>query len=654
MDGSTGRQDLVHRENVELDRVYLAWPSPRHFACDDAPLTILADILARGRSSRLYRKLVVEDQVAQDVSAYQSSRELAGTFGVVATLRPGREPSRAVELILAEIDGISAGGITAEELARVKNGRLASFLYALDNVGGFGGVADRLNAYNTYLGDPGQITGDFARYEETTAYAVASAASRHLTDSRGAIEPRVVLTVLGRRPPVVVPPLDRMVKPGPAPASPFRPPTPTALRLSCGVPLWVIPRRDLPIVAATVVLRAGASAHGPEVAGLASLTSDLMDEGTTTRDAETLAMAAESLGTHLSASCGWDGSYVGVQCLAPHRVASLDLWADVLRNPTFPQPEFDRLRAQLVAGLKATRDSAEQVAHRAFLPAIYPSTHAYSIPTEGDEASVGGLTRDMLAEFHGLNYRPDRAAIVVAGDVDPEKVAREIDDLLKGWTGEGPSAREFAPTALPERPRILLIDRPGAPQAVVRVGHVGPSRTDPDHDALMVFNQILGGQFTSRLNAKLREEKAFTYGVRSHFDGRRGPGPFAISASLQADRLAEALDDLRAETFALLGERPPTLAEIDDARRALIEGQARHFETPSALVARYAGLFLHGLPLDYHATLAARLSGLTAHDLKAAADRHLRPESFAYVVVADASAVSGPLVSLGWADVSAT
>jgi predicted Zn-dependent peptidase len=198
---------------------------------------------------------------------------------------------------------------------------------------------------------------------------------------------------------------------------------------------------------------------------------------------------------------------------------------------------------------------------------------------------------------------------------------------------------------------MILIDRPGAAQAVVRVGHVGTDRLDPDYSALLLFNQILGGQFTSRLNSKLREEKGFTYGVRSGFDFRRGPGPFSVAASLQSDRLDEALDDLRREVVALLDDRPPTESELADARRALIEGQARHFETPSALVARYAGLFLYGLPTDHHAGFAERLEAVELGAMIDAARRHVDPSALVAVVVADAESVAPGLDRLGWAAV---
>jgi len=642
-----GDVEVGLNDRVELDRIYLAWHTVRQFGDDDAALVLLADILARGRSSRLYRKLVVDEGLAQDVSAYQSGRELAGTFSAVVTLRPGQDPARARGLVDAEIAAIAESGVTEAELARVLNGRLAGFLYALDNVGGFGGVADRLNAYNVYLGDPGRITSDLARFRAVTPDAVRVAATTHVHG-----RPRVALTVRGRKATVVGAPLDRSVRPVSAPASAFRAPRPVERTLRCGVPLWVLPLRDLPIVAATAVLDGGAGRHGPEQGGLAQLTAGMLDEGTRTRTSAELALAVEELGTSLTTNCGWDGAYVSLQCLAPHLARSLDLAVDVLRAPTFPEADWDRVKAQALAGLKASRDSAEAVAHRTFLQAIYAEAHPYRVPLNGVESTVARTTRDDLARFHARYLGPSRAAWVVAGDVDPDEVAAMLDDRLEGWAGPD----ELGPPVpraeiLGARPRIILVDRPGAHQAVVRVGHVGVERTDADHTGLLLFNQALGGQFTSRLNAKLREEKGFTYGVHSHFDFRRGAGPFTISASLQSDRIGEALDDIRREVEDLVGDCPTTPTELDDARRALIEGQAREFETPSALVSRYAGLFLYGFPADHHAGFADRLLGVDLESLRSSAARHIRPGSLVAVVVADADAVAGQLEALGWADV---
>ena len=238
----------------------------------------------------------------------------------------------------------------------------------------------------------------------------------------------------------------------------------------------------------------------------------------------------------------------------------------------------------------------------------------------------------------------------MAGDLDPQAVAKLLSDRLNDWVGNGtPRPTIVRPNPI-ERPKILLLDRPGASQAAVRLGHVGIHRLHQDYDALMLLNLILGGQFTSRLNAKLREEKGFTYGIRAHFDSRKGAGPFSIAASIQSDKVDEALDDIRGEVLGLLDNRPPTDIELEDAKRSLIEGQARHFETPSEQVSRYAALFLHDLPIDHHSRLADRLGAVTTDQLREVGPRHINPDALISVVVADASQVAGQLGALAWAD----
>jgi predicted Zn-dependent peptidase len=462
----------------------------------------------------------------------------------------------------------------------------------------------------------------------------------------------VALEVIGDKgPATVVPPLDRSSPPVSPPAARFRAPRPEARVLRCGLPLWVIPRRELPIVATTIVLAGGATRDPADRGGLAQLGATMMGEGTTTRSSLELARAAEEMGTSLSTSCGWDGSYVSLQCLTPHLLPSLDLAVDVIRNPTFPATEWERVHGQTLAGLRAERDSADARGYRGLLRALYGPEHPYRLPIDGEEETVARIGRDDLRRFHDRYHGPSQASCIVAGDVDFDRIAEALDERLAGWTGPAVERPEVATPARGERPRILLLDRPGAPQAVVRVGHVGLPRLDPDFTEVLVLNQILGGQFTSRLNGKLREEKGFTYGIRSNFDCRRGAGPFSVAASLQADRLDEALLDLRHEVEALVGDQPPTLPELDDARRSLIEGQARQFETPAALVSRFAGLVVHGLPPDHHAHFSERLDGVSVASLAAAASRQIRPRALVAVVVADAARALPLLRRHDWADV---
>lgn len=637
-------REIVLRDRVELDRVYLTWPSVPHFHDDDAPLILLADILARGRASRLYRRLVLEEQVAQDVSAYQSGRELAGSFGIVVTLRPSRSIAQARDLVEAEIAGLSSAEVAEEELRRVQNMRTAGFYFALEHIGGFGGVADRLNAYNVFRGDPGLIATDVRRFREATAASIREVAGRYLLR-----KPRVALSVIGRggsAGAAATAPADAAGKPaGPA----FSAPMPHTMTLGTGMPLWVFPRRDLPTVAGSIVIPGGGGLQRPDQAGVAQLMADMLDEGTTNRTAAEIAMTAEAMGASISVSCGWDGLYVGFRCLATDLGATLDLAVDILLNPTFPEVEWNRVHAQTLAALRAERDSAEARAYRALLRAVFDGEHPYRFPLGGTEESVRKLGTADLRAFHDRYLVPGQASVVVAGDVDPESVAAELDRRLAGWTGPDVTLPALPDAPLSPHPRILLLDRPGAPQAVVRVGHRGVARRDPSFDHLLIFNQILGGQFTSRLNEKLREERGFTYGIRSQFECRRAPGPFSIGASLQSDRLAEAIDDIRHEVQAILTGRPPTQDELDKARQSLIEGHPRHLETPSALVSRYGSLLVHGLPAEHEAAFADRLASVGRDALVEAAGATIHPDSLVVVVVADASQVLDRLKSLDWA-----
>jgi predicted Zn-dependent peptidase len=637
--------DFVLQDRVELDRLYAVWHTVPQFHAHDAPLAVLADILARGKASRLYQKLVMDRQIAQDVTVYQASRELAGTFGITVTLRPSRSTDEARDLIQEEVATIACSGVTSEALERALTMKTASLLFALEHMGGFGGVADRLNAYNIFQHDPGLITADLMRFQQVTVEAVRGAAVAYLHD-----KPRLTLSVHGRKPRTAPLPLDRKVAPHSSPPAVYRAPVPMVLRLNNGMPVWVIPLRELPTVSMTLALRGGASLQPRSRAGLAQLTISMMDEGTRLRTAAQIALAAEAMGTSLSSTCGWDGAFVSFRCLKSFLEPSLDLAVDVLREPAFREAEWDRVHGQTLAALRAERDSAESRAYRGLLATMYDEDHPYHYPLDGIEKIVAELRRGEAIEFHRRFLAPGCAGVVVAGDIDPEATCRALESRLADWEGPEVETSEIPAPPLPSAPRIVLLDRPGAAQAVVRVGHLGIARGDSDFELALLANQVLGGQFTSRLNEKLREERGFTYGVRSHFDCRLGRGPFSIATSVQSDKLADALVDVYHELTAIVSERPPCQAELDDSRRALIEGQTRHFETPSALVNRYANLFIHNLPIDYYTTFPDRLAEIDGESLAAATQRRIQPSSLIAVVVADVSEVLEPLKRLDWAD----
>jgi predicted Zn-dependent peptidase len=284
------------------------------------------------------------------------------------------------------------------------------------------------------------------------------------------------------------------------------------------------------------------------------------------------------------------------------------------------------------------------------LQSLYDPPHPYRFPLAGTEQAVRTISTADLRAYHATAFVPSRAAVVVAGDVDLKSIAEELDRLFADWHGSERALPEIGDLPHAARPRLLILDRPGAQQAVVRAGHRGITRLDPAFEPLLLLNQIVGGQFTSRLNEKLREQRGFTYGVRSNLECRRGAGPFSIATSVQSERLADALNDIRLELEAIVTGSPPTLEELDDARRALIEGQPRHFETPSALVNRYANLLVHGLPADHEAGFTDRLHRIDRDALIDAARSHIHPGAMVFVVVADSTLVLEELNRLDWAD----
>ncbi|MDE2508484.1 MAG: insulinase family protein [Planctomycetota bacterium] len=648
--------DINLRDRVELERVYSVWPTVPRFHRDDAALALLSDVLTYGRAARLYRKLVQEKELAQDVGLDQTGRELAGSFSAVVTLRPGRDPEEARAAVEDELRAVASKGVEQHELDRVRNARLAGLFTALESIGGFGGVADRLNMYNVYVNDPARLTTDFERYQAVTPDHVRDVARLYLAD-----RPRVTLTAVPASRTAAATrttdaaPLDRTRPPASTPAASFKAALPEVRKLKCGIPLWVVPRCGLPIVTLTFVWSGGAGRHPSSSGGLAHLTASMLDEGTTTRDSVQIALEIERLGSRLSTHAGWDSASVSLHSLTTHLEAGLDLVFDVALRPSWPEGEWKRIHGQAMAALRSERAGAESRAGRALLAALYPGEHPYGVPVNGDEGSVGRITIDDLSHFQQRSLVPSTAAVIAAGDIDPDRLAALLDERLAGWGNDGGPGADLAAIDRPVSSgssRILLLDRPRAPQAVLRAGHVGMTQHDPDVDDARVMNQILGGQFTSRLNEKLREEKGYTYGARSGFDLRGGAGPFTVSASLQSDKLADALADVRHELESFLSDRPPTEREVDDARRALIEGFPRHFETASDLVVRHASLFIHNLPIDHHARHTERLNAVTTASAAAAASRRLRPDELVYVVVADADEVRAPLEALGWGPVT--
>jgi zinc protease len=437
----------------------------------------------------------------------------------------------------------------------------------------------------------------------------------------------------------------RATPPGPLPRA-LRPlPAARRFTLANGLTVFHVESRVLPVVAVELVVRSGSAADPEALPGLAGFTAAMLDEGTAQRDALGIARDLESIGAYLSTGASQDGSYVWARALKQHLGRALDLWADVALAPAFPEVEIERVRHDRVTALRQRRDSPSQTASRVLYPCLYGPLHPYGHITLGDQAGLEHMARADLVEFYRRAFTPRDAALVLAGDLSTD----EAHALAERWCGawSGPPTQAPAPPAgeaVPER--VVLVDKPGAPQTMLLVAQAAVARAHPDFETLHLMNQVLGGLFSSRINLNLRERHGYTYGAFSGLAETRGVGPLWVGASVRTDVTGASVQEIFREVRGML-ERPVDDAELHLAKDSLTRSLPALFETTQTTVGTVGSLFLYELPPDYYGHLPARLAALTAEEVFAATRRHLDPERLLVVAVGDRAAIEPQLADLG-------
>ena len=419
--------------------------------------------------------------------------------------------------------------------------------------------------------------------------------------------------------------------------------------LPSGLQVWTVEHSAVPLVTLLLLLPAGAAADPAGRPGLASLTGDLVDEGAGDLSAIELHETLARIGARLDIDVGADASTIGVSGLARFADRAFEILADLALRPRFDLAEFERVRERRLSRLLQLRDMPPAVADRTFVSLIYPD-HPYGHLAVGTEESLRETTLDEVVAFHRRAYALSNATLIVVGDGRHDQFV----DMARRAFGacETAATEPLVDAAALPRPaspihHFALVHRPGAAQSELRVGQVATARNSPDYHALLVLNMVLGGQFVSRLNMKLREEKGYTYGARTSFDFRRGPGPFVLQVSVQTEVTADAIRESLAEISAIRHERPPTADELAGARAALTRGYPRSFETAGQIARAAAQLALYELPDDYFSTFVPRVREVDAASVARAARTHLEPERLVAVIVGDRDRVLSPLEAAG-------
>jgi zinc protease len=439
--------------------------------------------------------------------------------------------------------------------------------------------------------------------------------------------------------------MDRAHVPGPGALRPFHFPPIARGELSNGLPVLSARSGDFPVVTLALLLPAGGVHESAERAGLASLTSALLESGAGSRSAAEIADTLELLGVQLSVSTSWDATEVELTGLVSQMDAATEVLAELVRAPTFPDEEVERIRGEHQAAILQRRAEPRGLANEMAARFIFSDRTPFSRPLDGTTGSLAGLTRQDVAQFHAMRYTPFGATVVVAGDVDVRRAEELAARAFGEWGGLAPEAARVVVEPRSRERRVVIVDRPGSVQSEIRVGQVGLARSTPDFFPVTVMNAILGGAFTSRLNLNLRERQGFTYGVSSGFAMRRERGPFLISTAVQTEVTGPALTEIWNEV-AGIRSGPVRGEEVEDARNYLAGVFPLRLQTTDGVASRLAELALYGLPGDYFDGYRDRILEVGVADVERVAAEHLHPDGMAIVVAGDAEKIREPLEAL--------
>lgn len=643
-----------YEDSIQLPRLYMVWHTVAMNHADEAALDLLQFVLSSGRGSRLQSNLVYGKQISQDVGAFSFSREIAGQFQISSTARPGKSLDEIEKEINAEIERIKKEAPTAEELNRALNVIESQTIFGMQTVGG---KADQMNAYATFQGSPDRFQSDLDRYRRVTPADVQRVANTYLNGNR------LVMSFVPRKEKAVSQAVNEantptsnaeskdddqkdysanLPKPGPNPS--FALPSIDKQKLSNGLNVWIVRQSELPIVSMNMVFNTGGTADPQDRAGLASFTSSLLNTGTKTRSAVEIANQLQSIGvSNVGSSSGWDSANVSVQTLTKNLDKALEIYADVIMNPVFPETEFNTLRARSLNALRQRRDNANAISGVVYSSLLYGKNHPYGKTLTGDETSIKALTREEIEKFYSTYYRPNNATLIVVGDTDAKTLLPKLEKAFADWKAGDVPKIEPPESVTFDKPGIYVVDKPGAAQSVISIGQVGVSRDNPDFFPLAVMNSILGGQFSARVNMNLREKRGYTYGARTSFSYRRGAGPFEASADVQTAVTKESVIEFMKELGGIRGAIPVTAAELEYNKQSIIRRFPQGFETNGQISGQLSNLVVYGLPDSYFNEYISRINAVTLEDINRVANKYLTPDKMAILIVGDRKVIEPKL-----------
>ena len=632
-------------------RIARSWAVAPRTTEDASYLQLAASVLGQGKNSRLYQALVYQNQLASDVSVSFWPFELASIFEVSVDVKEGVDPDLVDSIISTEMANFLAKGPSADELKRAKTTYLAGRLRGLEQIGGFGGKATALAQSELYAGDAGFFKKSIDWLNMASMNQVKNTAGDWLSKGYYQItmmpEPEysVADTVVDRS--------QGLPEVGGLPDLEF--PAIEEATLSNGVKVVVANRPTLPLVSMAVQFDAGYAADTGRPLGTSSFALSMMDEGTESRSALEISAEAESLGARITTGNDLDMSLINVSALKPNLDATLTLAADVIQNPAFAQDELDRLRERWYASIAQEKANPVQLALRTLPPLLYGEDHSYGIPYTGSGTveSIGSLTRDDLVQFHTDWIRPDNATIFMVGDITLIEAKDALEKALGSWTAPESAIpeKDISTVAMPDKGRVIIMDKPGSPQSVILAGHLMPPSGDEDYLTTEMANTILGGEFTSRVNMNLREDKHWAYGAYTFTTDARAQRMWLVYAPVQSDKTKESIAELQREFSEYMTDKPATQEELDTFIASSVNSLPGQYETSGSVLGSLLSNNRFGRSNDYVPSLKGKYNALNVDEVKAQANAHLKPEKLTWLIVGDREQIEAGIKELGLGEI---
>ena len=657
----TETKRLYHEDNfATVPQLNIVWPTLQQYTDDAYALDFLAQLLARGKKAPMYKVLVKEKELTSNVQAFSNNQEIAGEFHMRVTANSGKNLAEIEEAIFEAFQKFETEGIQDQDVERVKAGLETDFYNGISSVLG---KSFQLAQYNVFTGDPGFITKDIENIKKVTKEDIMRVYNTYIKDKpfiltsfvpkgkldlaakdcimaavvEEEIKDNVDVEIIERNSEVVKTPtaFDRSVEPAQGPSPKLNIPTSWTTTLSNNMQVLGIEQNELPLVNFSLVIDGGHLMDSFDKVGVANLMTDIMMEGTATKTPEELEEAIELLGASIRMSTGNESITISGNTLARNFEKTMDLVEEILMEPRWDEDELKRIKLSTINSIKRNEANPNVVARNVGNKLLYGEQHMLAYPISGTEESVESITMDDLKVFYEKNFSPSISKFHIVGNITKYQALKVLTDLETKWAAKDVEIPSYPLPENRDKASLYFVDIPNAKQSVINIGYLSLARTDPDYFPATVMNYKLGGSFSGNVNLILREEKGYTYGARTEFDGTKIPGPFTASSSVRTNTTFESVKIFKDEIDKY--KEGISQEDLDFTKNALIKSNARRFESQFSLLSMLQNISAYNLPADYIADEEQIIEAMTLEKHKRLANKYLDASKMGYLVIGDAA-----------------